>query len=335
MAFQPTSKKQHSSITGQASRSVFTALEYICVVVLIVSQAVVAKVNETDVNIKTYDSSSIIDLSERGAGLAAAWAIPFITVANNFGTALTGIGQHCFGEKRYEGYSDVLDDFVVFEEGDTVYDKEEKRDLEIRSWSCVGQSFNALFSGVGTLATGAALLWASSLKRQEDENRYLDPKLSEVISKAAPGTYEKIGELVYSNKKFKGLFRGSGGPVMLGRKDEGGQLTSSVTYVDGVKRFPYNVEYSYNHKRLYEHNDISTEPNDYQDWSYGLLNYMINVNPTNSLCLNYYDTHTGDYFVEGYLGVADQTEDGIKWAVPPCWDGESVAQPLTSLDTLQ
>lgn len=68
MAFQPTGKKQHSSITCQASRSVFTALKYICVVVLIVSQAVAAEVNESDVNIKTYDSSSIIDLSERGLG---------------------------------------------------------------------------------------------------------------------------------------------------------------------------------------------------------------------------------------------------------------------------
>ncbi|TIB91954.1 hypothetical protein E3Q19_02203 [Wallemia mellicola] len=106
MAFQPTSKKQHSSITGQASS---------CVAMLTIFQIVVAKINESGVDIKTYDSSSIIDLSEHGAGLAAEWAIPFITAANNFGTGLIGIGQHRFDEKRYEGKRDLLDNYVFIQ----------------------------------------------------------------------------------------------------------------------------------------------------------------------------------------------------------------------------
>lgn len=54
-------------------------------------------------NSNKTQSLSNITIDERGLKIAAALMMPLVTTGNNFGTALTGIGEHCFGERKRDG----------------------------------------------------------------------------------------------------------------------------------------------------------------------------------------------------------------------------------------
>lgn len=184
-----------------------------------------------------------------------------------------------------------------------------------------------------TLGLIGASVIGGSLKRDIGMEVLQKWSYAEQKHNLEPGFLQALYTLTQSNETFTGTIGDENGDVLVTNDTPNRSMRVSASMLnENGKKFAQDVQYTYKHKLTYEADDASTNPDDYQDWSRSLMNYMSNVEPANALCLQYWDLDKTNVFLDGYFGIYN---DDSVFTVPPCWKDDHSEGDFEDLEKLQ